>query len=62
MMYVFWELARRPEIQQRLREEVTETYEASRARGNEDFTPGDMDNMYYANAVVKVSQPLQSGL
>jgi len=57
-MYAFWELARRPEIQDRLREEVTETYEASRAQGNEDFTPGDIDNMPFTNAVVKVSQHL----
>jgi len=55
-MYGFWELARRPEIQDRLREEVMETYEASRARGNEDFTPGDIDNMPFTNAVVKVGR------
>jgi hypothetical protein len=51
-----WELARRPEIQHRLREEVTKTYKMIRARGKEDFTPGDIDNMSYTNAVVKVSQ------
>ena len=54
MMYAFWELARRPEIQQRLREEVTETYEAIQARGDEDFTSEDIDNMPFTNAVVKV--------
>ena len=56
-MYALWELAKRPEIQHRLREEVTERYEAIRARGNDDFTPGDIDNMPFTNAVVKVSQP-----
>jgi len=56
-MYALWELARRPEIQDRLREEVTETYEASRARGDEDFTSEDIDKMSFTNAVVKVSQP-----
>ena len=55
-MYAFWELARQPEIQERLREEVTKTYEASRARGDEDLTPGDIDNMSFTNAVVKVSR------
>jgi len=58
MVYLLWELARRPEIQQRLREEVTETSEAIKARGDEDFTPEDIDNMTFTNAVVKVS-PVQ---
>jgi len=53
LMYAFWELAKRPEIQQRLREEITEAYEAVRARGDEDFTPGDIDVMSFTNAVVK---------
>jgi len=53
LMFAFWELARRPEVQQRLREEVTEAYEASRARGNEDFTSEDIDNMSFTDAVVK---------
>jgi len=61
-MYAFWELARRPEIQDRLREEVTEMYEVSRARGDEEFTSGDIDNMTFTNAVVKVSRrPLPFG-
>jgi len=55
LIYAFWELARRPEIQQRLREEVTEMYEAVRARGNEDFASEDIDKMPFTNAVVKVS-------
>ena len=55
LLYVFWELARRPEIQDRLREEVTEMYEAVKARGDEDFTSEDIDNMPFTNAVVKVS-------
>jgi len=55
-MCAFWELARRPEIQERLREEVTEMYEAIKARGDEDFTSGDIDNMSFTNAVVKVSR------
>jgi cytochrome P450 len=56
MTYGLWELARRPEIQEKLREEVTATYNAIRARGKEDFTPGDIDGMAYTNAVVKVSR------
>jgi hypothetical protein len=57
-----WELARRPEIQHRLREEVTMAYGVIKARGKEDFTPGDIDNMSFINAVVKVSQPPSSEL
>jgi len=55
LMYAFWELARQPETQERLRKEVTETYEGIKARGDQDFTSGDIDNMSYTNAVVKVS-------
>jgi len=54
LMYTLWELARRPEIQDRLRKEVTETYEAIKERGDEDFTSEDIDNMSFTNAVVKV--------
>ena len=57
LIYALWELAKRPEIQRKLREEVTEAYEATRARGNEDFTPEDIDDMPFTNAVVKVCQP-----
>jgi len=55
LMFAFWELARQPEIQDRLREEITEMYEAIKAQGNEDFTSEDIDNMSFTNAVVKVS-------
>lgn len=29
-------------------------HEVARARGDEDLTPGDIDNMPFTNAVVKV--------
>jgi hypothetical protein len=32
-----------------------EAYEAIRARGDEDFTPEDIDNMPFTNAFVKAS-------
>jgi len=62
LTYTFWELAMRPEIQHRLREEVTETYEATRARGNEDFTAADFDNMPFTNAVIKEVLRLHSAV
>ena len=40
-----------------MREEVTAAYEAVRARGDEDITPGDIDNLRFTNAVIKVVQP-----
>jgi len=52
-----WELARWPETQRRVREEVTAAYEAARARGDEDITPGDIDELPFTNAVIKVVQP-----
>ena len=39
-----------------MREEVTVKYEAARARGDEDLTPGDIDNLPFTNAVIKVVQ------
>jgi len=53
LAFALWELAKQPEIQRRLREEVTEAYEAATARGNEDLTPGDIENLRLTNAVVK---------
>ena len=56
-MFALWELARRPEIQTRLRKEVTEKYDVARARGDEDLTSADIDHLSFTNAVVKVCWP-----
>ena len=56
LMFAFWELARRPEIQDKLRDEIAEMYEVIKARGDEDFASEDIDNMAFTNAVIKVSQ------
>ncbi|KAF9649252.1 cytochrome P450 [Thelephora ganbajun] len=53
LMFGLWELAKQPEIQRRLREEITEAYEAARTRGGDDLTPGDIDNLPFTNAVIK---------
>ena len=53
------ELARRPEMQSRLRVEIRETEAAIRARGDTQFTVADFDVMPYTTAVIKVdSVPL----
>ncbi|KAG1878934.1 cytochrome P450 [Suillus subluteus] len=47
------ELARHPEIQSRLREEIWETEAAVHARGDVNFTIADFDAMPYTTAVMK---------
>lgn len=54
LCWVLLELARHPEVQQRLRDEIRETERAVRARGGSDFTANDLDNMQYLQAVIKV--------
>ncbi|KAI5995261.1 cytochrome P450 [Pisolithus orientalis] len=47
------ELARKPEIQSRLRSEITQHESAIHARGDTQFTASDLDNMLYLNAIIK---------
>jgi hypothetical protein len=56
LCWVLLELARHPEVQQRLRQEIRDTEQAIRARGGSDFTASDLDNMSYLHAVIKVSE------
>jgi len=53
MVFTLWELARKPQVQDRLRAEITETMEKVRARGDTDFDVNDFDSMPYLVAVVK---------
>ncbi|KAJ2916319.1 hypothetical protein MD484_g4089, partial [Candolleomyces efflorescens] len=55
LCWVLLELARHPEVQQRLRQEIRDTEQAIRARGGSDFTASDLDNMSYLHAVIKES-------
>ncbi|KAJ2931308.1 hypothetical protein H1R20_g5845, partial [Candolleomyces eurysporus] len=55
LCWVLLELARHPEVQQRLRKEIRDTERAIRARGGSDFTASDLDNMSYLHAVIKES-------
>lgn len=52
--FLLYELARHPDVQDRLRSEIQETLTKARARGDDDLTVADMDNMKYALSVVKV--------
>lgn len=54
LCWVLLELARNPEVQKRLRDEIRETEIAVHARGDSDFTAADLENMSYLCAVMKV--------
>lgn len=49
------ELARRPEMQTRLRHEIRAKAREIHARGDVEFTAADYDSIPYLNAVLKVS-------
>ena len=51
MAYILWELAKTPESQTKLRAELDANVSA---KGNADFTPVELENMPYLNAVIKV--------
>ncbi|TFK25554.1 cytochrome P450 [Coprinopsis marcescibilis] len=55
LCWVLLELARHPEVQEKLRREIREVERAIRARGGSDFTATDLDNMTYLHAVIKES-------
>jgi cytochrome P450 len=50
MAWFFYEVATRPEAQERIRQEIA----AVRARSNEEFTTADLDSMAYTQAALKV--------
>lgn len=53
--WMLYELARHPEIQDKLRAEIAEKREEINQRGELDFTMDDLENMPYVQAIVKVS-------
>ncbi|KAF8629180.1 hypothetical protein AX17_005765 [Amanita inopinata Kibby_2008] len=55
MCWVLLELARHPDVQDRLRQEIRTTEMVIKARGDTDFAATDMENMPYLNAVLKES-------
>lgn len=62
LCWVLLELARHPEVQDRLRREIRDTERAIRARGGSDFTATDLDNMVYLHAVIKESMRFHPAL
>ncbi|KAF5321513.1 hypothetical protein D9619_001359 [Psilocybe cf. subviscida] len=55
LCWVLLELAKNPDVQTKLRDEIRATEHAIAARGGSDFSATDMDNMSYLNAVIKES-------
>ncbi|KAG7442656.1 cytochrome P450 [Guyanagaster necrorhizus] len=53
LSWTFLELARRPEVQDRLRTQIREKERAIFARGDTEFSVQDLDSMPYLTAVVK---------
>ncbi|EAU91561.1 hypothetical protein CC1G_02050 [Coprinopsis cinerea okayama7 len=62
LCWVLLELARHPEVQEKLRKEIRDTERAIRARGGSDFTATDLDNMTYLHAVIKESMRFHPAL
>ena len=54
LTFFLWELAKNCRVQEKLREEVTETLGQIKARCKSDFTVEDLDSMPWLVAVVKV--------
>ena len=54
MSFAFLELAKHPEVQKKLRDEIRATRAAVRARGKTDLDHSDYEGMAYLNAFIKV--------
>jgi len=55
MTWVLYEIAKRPEIQARMRAEILEMMNKVHARGDTEWTPLDLDSLHYTDAVVRES-------
>ncbi|EGN99106.1 hypothetical protein SERLA73DRAFT_181927 [Serpula lacrymans var. lacrymans S7.3] len=55
LVWTLYELARHPEDQQKVRDEIAAARKDVETRGDEDFVPSDFDSMPFLNAVLKES-------
>jgi len=56
LTWALLEIARRPDVQSRLRREIRQKAREIAARGDSGFTANDFDDMEYLTAVIKVSK------
>jgi len=56
LTWALLEIARRPDVQSRLRREIRQKAREIEARGASGFTANDFDDMEYLTAVIKVSK------
>lgn len=54
MNWLFWELAKHPEYQEKIREEISAIRSKVIARGDNEFKMEDYDSMAYTLAAMKV--------
>lgn len=54
MTWMMYEIAKRPEVQARMRAEILEMKATVETRGDVDDTPLDMDGLHYTDAVIRV--------
>ncbi|OBZ79093.1 hypothetical protein A0H81_00288 [Grifola frondosa] len=53
LCFILYELARHPDVQERVHAEVSSMLSAVSARGDAEYTMGDLDGMHYILAVLK---------
>lgn len=54
LTWLLYELSKRPEEQQQIRDEIKAARAQAEARGDHDLLPGDLSGMTFMNAVIKV--------
>lgn len=54
LVWTLYELAKHPEYQNKVREEISETRARVVERGDSEITISDLDSMHYLPAIMKV--------
>ncbi len=62
LTWLFWELAKVPEYQEKMRAEVAEFRKAVVDRGDEDFNIDDLNAMKYCLAAIRVRSAIECGM
>jgi len=62
LSWTLLEIARHPEMQTRLRDEIYEMEQKIQSRGDTEFTATDFENMPYLTAILKVGLSSNTGV